>query len=142
MVSKSRIVVRYAETDKMGIVHHSNYPVWYEVGRTDFTKCLGFTYSQLEEKGLVFPLISIESCFIKPAFYEDELTVEVSLKVVTPGKLTFGYKVWRDNTGELINTGQTIHGILDKHMKPVRMKKLHSDIYEKLQLACESLERV
>ena len=64
MISQSKITVRYAETDKMGIVHHSNYPVWFEIARTDFIKALGVPYSVLEEKGLMLPLIGLSCRYI------------------------------------------------------------------------------
>jgi len=72
LTSETRLVVRYAETDQMGIVHHSNYPVWFEAGRTDFIKGIGLPYSKIEEKGILLPLIELKCCYRGAARYEDE----------------------------------------------------------------------
>lgn len=137
MKSTSRLTVRYAETDQMGIVHHSNYPIWYEVARTDYIKLIGLTYTQFEEMGLMTPLVSMESHFIQPAFYEDELRVEASLSQVSQVKLIFSYKVYREKDHTLINTGETVHGIVNKKRQPVRMKREFPELYQKLLNACE-----
>lgn len=69
MKSRSRIIVRYAETDQMGVVHHAVYPVWYEVARTDFIKQVGMTYSQMEQMGIMLPLIELQCRYLLPAHY-------------------------------------------------------------------------
>ena len=75
MISKSTIVVRYAETDQMGIAHHSEYPVWYEVARTNLIKCIGLTYTQMEQMGVMLPLSELTCRYKGAARYEDVLTV-------------------------------------------------------------------
>ena len=87
MISKSQVVVRYAETDQMGIVHHSNYPVWYEIGRTDLIKETGITYSELERMGVMTPLVELSCRYIGVARYEDVLTVETSIAELTPSRI-------------------------------------------------------
>lgn len=64
MISRSKIKVRYAETDQMGIAHHSNYPIWYEVARTDLMKKMGMTYTQIEEQGLIVPLLELQCKYL------------------------------------------------------------------------------
>lgn len=130
MNSKSKVVVRYAETDKMGIVHHSVYPIWYEIARTDFIKLSGISYSKMEEIGIMTPLLELQCKYLKPSFYEDELTIEVSIENLTPVKIVFNYKVYRDDI--LLNTGKTMHAFVDKEMKPINIKKKFAEIYEKL----------
>ena len=95
MITQTRIVVRYAETDRMGIVHHSNYPIWYEVGRTDFCQEMGLPYSQMEAQGIMTPLIEVNSRFIKPAQYEDELDLRTRLLLVDGMRLKFGYEIYK-----------------------------------------------
>lgn len=125
---RSKIIVRYAETDKMGIVHHSVYPIWYEVARTEFTKSSGISYSKMEEVGVMTPLVGLECKYIKPSFYEDELEVEVSIEQLTGVKIIFAYKIFKGE--ELLNTGRTIHALVGKDLKPTNIKKKHPEIYE------------
>ena len=79
MHSRTRLTVRYAETDMMGIAHHSNYPIWYEAGRTDYIKLFDMTYTQIEEEGVLMPLTNLHCTFIKPAKYLIESLVKESL---------------------------------------------------------------
>jgi acyl-CoA thioester hydrolase len=128
--SKTEITVRYAETDKMGIVHHSNYPIWYEAGRTDFIKKLGMSYSSLEERGIMLPLIELKCKFLKSAYYEDELVVKTSIKSLSYTRISFYYEVFRKSSGEMISTGETMHVWTDRKIKPVNIKKHLPEIYE------------
>jgi len=75
-ISETEIIVRYAETDRMGIVHHSNYPIWFEAARTDFIKNLGMSYSKIEERGFMLPLIELTCRYKGAARYEDRLIVK------------------------------------------------------------------
>lgn len=131
MYSESTILVRYAETDRMGIVHHSVYPIWYELARTDFIKEIGITYSEMEEMGIMTPLVELGCKYIHPANYEDELTVRVSVSKLTPARIEFSYEVYHGSL--LINTGFTMHAWVGKDLRPLNMKKKFPDIYEKIQ---------
>lgn len=131
MYSESKVVVRYAETDKMGIVHHSVYPIWYELARTDFIKMIGMTYSDLENLGIMLPLVELNCKYIKPADYEDVLIIRVSVSKLTPARIEFSYEVYKEDI--LINTGITVHAWVGKDLRPTNMKKNFPDIYEKLQ---------
>lgn len=137
MRSHSKVVVRYAETDQMGIVHHSNYPIWYEVARTDLIKKIGMTYSQMEEMGVTVPLIELECRYMEPAYYEDVLQIEVHLGKVSPVKLEFCYQIFKSGKEQPINTGRTLHGLVGKDLKPLYLKKSHPELYEKLLKAKE-----
>ena len=96
MIHKTVIKARYAETDQMGIIHHSVYPVWYETARTEFIKTSGITYSQLEKKGIMLPLSEIGCKYILPVHYEDEVVVETKITKITCAKIVFGYRVLLD----------------------------------------------
>ena len=133
MTSESKIIVRYAETDKMGIVHHSVYPIWYEVGRTDFTKKIGIPYACMEKMGILTPLVELSCKYIEPAYYEDELTVKTKIEKLTPARIVFEYEVLKD--GRNINIGSTTHALVGKDLKPINMKKHFPDVYKKLALA-------
>lgn len=131
MYSESKVVVRYAETDKMGIVHHSVYPIWYELARTDFIKQIDMTYSGMEEMGIMTPLVELICKYIKPADYEDILIIRVSVSKLTPARVEFSYEVYKEDV--LINTGITVHAWVGKDLKPINMKKHFPDLYQKLQ---------
>lgn len=137
MITKTKLTVRYAETDQMAIVHHSNYPVWYEAGRTDFIKAMGMSYSQIEEEGILFPLLELHCKYIQAAKYEDVVTIETTLTKLSMVKAEFSYKVYRESDGVLLNTGSTIHGMVTKELRPVNMKKAKPEIYAMLEQAME-----
>ena len=132
------LTVRYAETDRMGIVHHSNYPVWYEVARTKLIKEMGLSYSKLEEQGLILPLLEMQSRFIKPATYEDVLLVTARITKFSIVKLTVEYEAFMKSTGELINTGSTVHALVEKDMKPCNTKKKYPEFYRMMEENCEA----
>ena len=134
MISKSQVVVRYAETDQMGIVHHSNYPVWYEIGRTDLIKETGITYSELERMGVMTPLVELSCRYIGVARYEDVLTVETSIAELTPSRIRFAYRVFKQGEDKPINTGSTLHaGVNAKTFRPMSMKKHFPELYQKME---------
>lgn len=134
MVCNTEITVRYAETDQMGIAHHSVYPIWYEVGRTDFIKSFGITYTQLEKTGLMMPLVNLTCHYSFPAHYEDNLIIETRLLKISCGKICFGYKVLKKPENTVIGYGTTEHGFVDsKTFKPINAKKFHAELFNKLK---------
>ena len=135
MESISKIVVRYAETDQMGIAHHSNYPIWYEVARTDCIKKIGMSYSQMEKCGVMLPLVKLDCHYLYTACYEDELELTVSIKTLTPVRVEFYYEVFNITKDKLINKGCTLHAFTDTNLKIVNMKKLHNELYTLIMAA-------
>lgn len=136
MHSKTYITVRYAETDRMGIAHHSNYPVWYEVGRTDFIKMFGMTYTEMEAAGVMIPLINLTCHFGLPALYEDRLIVRTWCIHMTAARVEFAYSVKRienDGTETELGYGTTEHGFVDaKTFRPTNAKKRLPELYGKI----------
>ncbi len=130
MINTTEIIARYAETDKMGIIHHSVYAVWFEAARTEFIKGIGIPYSECESRGLMLPLISLECKYNKPAYYEDVIAIESSIQKATPVRLVISYTAKNKNTGDLIATGKTIHVWTDGDRKPIDMRKKAPDIYQ------------
>lgn len=128
--SESQVVVRYAETDRMGIVYHANYLVWMEVGRTDFLAALGFPYSRLEHEGVLFPTSDCSLRIIHPTRYEERLTVRTFLAAVQSRKVVFNYEISRDH--QLLVTGATTHICVDPMM---RVKTLPKPLHEALRQA-------
>ena len=133
MISKSILNVRYAETDKMGIVHHSVYPIWYELARTDLSKQAGFPYSEMEKSGVMTPLVELNCKYYSPAYYDDELIVTATVSKLTPARVVFSYEVYRKGSDKPINTGYTVHALVNKDMKPINTKKLYPEIYNAME---------
>ena len=130
--SRTSITVRYGETDMMGIVHHSVYALYYEQARVDFIRLFGVTYKELEEKGLMLPLICLECRYKKALYFSDEITVEAFVEEIRPAKIKFGYNIY-NSENELVNTGFTEKGFVSSTtFKPINAKKLFPDIYQSL----------
>lgn len=136
-VSETKFVVRYAETDRMGIVHHSNYPVWFEAGRTDFIKKMGMPYSKIEESGFFLPLIGLSCEFKGASRYEDEVIICTSLKSITYTRIVFHYEVYVQGNSKAITMGETEHAWTDSNLKPINIKKHAPEIYSLLQEALQ-----
>lgn len=134
---KSHVVVRYAETDQMGIAHHSNYPIWYEVARTDLIKQMGMTYSEMEQQGLLMPLLELQCKYISAAYYEDSLVVEAVMTKLSGVKLEIEYAVYRESDETLLNVGKTVHALVGRDLKPVNIRKEYPELYQKLISAVE-----
>jgi acyl-CoA thioester hydrolase len=132
-ISETRFIVRYAETDQMGIVHHSNYPIWFEAGRTDYISKAGMPYSKMEEKGVFLPLIGLNCKFKGAARYEDEVIIKTRIKELTFTRVSFYYEVFvNDNAVKPITIGETIHAWTNKLLKPVNIKKYMPEIFDLL----------
>ena len=129
----SKIIVRYAETDQMGIAHHSIYPVWYEVARTDFAKNMGMAYSQMEKMGILTPLVELSSKYIRPAKYEDELEIKVIVGKLTPARIEFIYEVYKKGEESPINIGKTVHAWVGKDLRPINMRQCNPKLYERIE---------
>ncbi len=115
MWTKTNLRVRYAETDKMGIVHHSNYYVWFELGRSDLCRERGFSYLEMEDVENARLVVAESMCrYRSPAFYEDELVVETRIGKIRSRAISFEYTVNRPSTGTLIATGETLHVVTDR----------------------------
>lgn len=132
-ISETKIVVRYVETDKMGIVHHSNYFIWFEAGRTDFIKGSNISYSEMEENGILIPLTESNCKYIIGAKYEDELIIKTWVKQLTPVKVEFNYSVIRENDQKEIAKGSTLHVFVNNDFKIINLKKVNKEIFNKLE---------
>lgn len=130
ITSESKVRVRYSETDKMGYVYHGNYTYYYEVGRTNLMRQLGLTYRELEETGIGLPLSDLQSKFIKPARYDEELTVRTIVKEKPTVRMRFDYEIYNPEN-ELVNTGITTLVFIDlKTNRPCRPPVKFSKIME------------
>lgn len=104
--TECKIRVRYAETDKMGYLHHSRYAQYYEVARTDMIRGIYASYAQLEAEGIMMPLVDLYCKYHAPAHYDDELTVKVFLRELPSVKIYFDYELYNE-AGQKVNSGRT-----------------------------------
>lgn len=132
---------RYAETDQMGIVHHSNYAIWFEAGRMDWLREAGAGNSEIERNGVILPLYEMNCKFIRPALYEDRILVETTAESITRTRAVFSYEVFTerpDPSGkrQLLAIGRTAHAWTSKSLKPVNAARSIPEMLEKLTRAC------
>ena len=114
--SETKIRVRYGETDQMGYVYYGNYPLYYEVARTEMIRKLGWPYKKIEENGIMLPVLSLNVKYIRPAFYDDELTIKTRVRKIPGARIDFEYEVYNENK-ELINKGETTLVFVDMKTK-------------------------
>ncbi|MBL4934596.1 acyl-CoA thioesterase [Clostridium sp. YIM B02515] len=132
--STTELKVRYAETDQMGIVHHSNYYVYFEAAREDFILGAGISYKEIEDRGIMMPLVETQCRYIEGAKYADELIIETSLQELSPVKVVLEYKVIRVEDGRLISKGKTIQTFVDsRSFKIVNLKRYNTDLWERFE---------
>ncbi len=132
MIIETRFPVRYAETDQMGVVHHSVYPIWFECGRTDFIKHYGIAYDELERLGLMLPLIRLGCEYKAPIRYGENVIVKTRLLEGTKVRLIIGYEVFCEESNALCVKGFTEHAWTGTHLKPVNLAKYKPEIFERL----------
>lgn len=117
----STLRVRYAETDKMGVAYYANYFVWFEVGRADLLRSLGWTYREMEHAGVSLPVIEAHCEYRRSALYDDELEVRTEGRMLSPVRMEFTYQVWRHADAVLAASGRTVHAALDPAGRPCRL---------------------
>ncbi|MCF2443069.1 acyl-CoA thioesterase [Dyadobacter sp. CY345] len=100
------IRVRYADTDQMGYVYYGNYARYYEIGRVEALRSIGFSYKEMEDAGVMMPVYENRSKYIRPARYDDELTIKVILKKIPGTRVVFEYEI-RNQDDVLLNVGET-----------------------------------
>lgn len=117
-INETRVRVRYAETDQMGVVYHANYLVWFEIGRVEFIRQLGLDYKSMEEEeGCGIAVVDARLRYKLPARYDDELVVQTQLVAARGPVIRFGYKIVRAADGVLLCEGETVHVVVGSDMK-------------------------
>nr|WP_068622453.1 MULTISPECIES: thioesterase family protein [Paenibacillus] len=140
--------VRYQETDQMAVVYHSNYLNWFEIGRTEMIRALGFDYKGMEEEGVLLPVVDANLKFKQPARYDDQIAVFTRMTAFSPLRLGYAYevrrlqpgeeqskKIWENDEplpGELLVTGSTSHVWVDLSWRPARLDKKLPNLYNAL----------
>jgi len=136
--------VRYQETDQMSVVFHGNYVTWFEIGRTEWIRSNGLSYKQIEERGLLLPVVDLQCKFIMPAKYDDQIIICTQVVEYSPLRMHFesqirrvedaaAYEQWSSEEplpGELLVEGGTRHVWVNDSFQPVRMNKIWPDLYD------------
>jgi acyl-CoA thioester hydrolase len=113
--------VRYAETDKMGVVYYANYFVWFEVARCDLLRSLGWSYREMEAEGVSLPVIEASCGYRGPTYYDDEIEVRTRVVLKSPVRLEFEYEVVRRDEGMVAAVGRTVHAAINANGRPCRL---------------------
>lgn len=117
-VNETRLRVRYAETDQMGVVYHSNHLIWFEVGRVELMRQMGFSYRDMErDDGLYIAVAEAKCRYRAPVYYDEEVMVRTWLKTVRSSVIIFSYELTRVSNGDLLAEGETVHIVTDSSMK-------------------------
>ncbi len=106
LIHSTKIRVRYGETDQMGYMYYGNYAQFYEVGRVELLRSLGMTYESMEASGIMMPVLDLKCKYIKPALYDQEITVKVIIEKMPGIRIHFNYELYNEQE-ELINVGET-----------------------------------
>lgn len=123
---ETEIRVRYAETDKMGIVHHSNYLIWFEAGRSDLCRDRGFSYKEMEENDNALMVVAETYCRYKsPAYYEDILNIRTRVAEIRSRSIRFIYEIVRPADGMLLAEGETLHLVTDQSKKVRQIPEIY-----------------
>ena len=128
--NETRIRVRYAETDQMGVVYHANHFIWFEVGRVELLRQFGFNYKNMEREDDCFIAVVDAHCRYRASVhYDDEVIVRTYLKHVREKVIRFGYELRRAETGELLAEGETTHIVADSSMRPRALPEKYMKVF-------------
>jgi acyl-CoA thioester hydrolase len=122
--------VRYAETDQMGVVYHSNHLIWFEVGRVELMRQMGFSYRDMEREDGLFIAVAEAKCrYRAPVYYDEEVVVRTWLKTVRESVIIFSYELSRLNGGTLLAEGETTHIVTDSNMKVAALPAKYLSVF-------------
>ena len=130
-ISETRIRVRYAETDQMGVVYHANHFIWFEVGRVELLRQLGFSYRDMEKNDGCLIAVADARCRYKaPALYDDEIIVRTHIKNIRNSLIHFGYELLRANDGTLLAEGETTHIVTDPQLNVIAIPEKYMSVFK------------
>lgn len=129
-VNETTLRVRYAETDQMGVVYHSNHLIWFEVGRVELLRQMGFSYRDMErEDGRFIAVVEAKCRYKAPVYYDEEVLVRTKLKAVRDSVIIFQYELNRVKTGDLLAQGETTHIVTDSKMKVAVLPQKYLSVF-------------
>src|SRR5215467_7749739 len=128
--NETRLRVRYAETDQMGVVYHSNHLIWFEVGRVELLRQLGFSYRDMERHDGRFIAVAEAKCrYRAPVYYDEEIVIRTRLKHVRESVVVFGYELVRADNEKLLAEGETTHVVTDSKMQVARLPEKYLNVF-------------
>ncbi|HHU76818.1 MAG TPA: acyl-CoA thioesterase [Firmicutes bacterium] len=125
--------VRYKDTDQMGVVYYANYFIWFEIGRSELMRSLGLTYKQLEQNGILLPVIEAYCKYKNPARYDDQLRIVTTLMFLREVKMGFRYEIFHKEKDLLLVHGETTHAFVSKAGKPAVLRKQNPFLWKILR---------
>jgi acyl-CoA thioester hydrolase len=130
MINETKIRVRYAETDQMGVVYHSNFFIWFEVGRVELLRQLGFTYKEMEQQDQCYIAVVDARCrYRAPARYDEEILIRTHLKNTRKSLIHFAYEAVRASDGTLLAEGETTHIVTDASMNKRALPEKYQEAF-------------
>lgn len=131
LVRDFKFRVWYKDTDQMGVVYHSNYISYYEAARTELLRSCGASYAEMERSGVMMPILEVRSRYLRPAHYDELLTVRVTLRELPAARITFEYEIYNES-GVLLNTGSTVLGFIRSDTRrPCRAPRAFVELLER-----------
>ena len=127
----TRVRVRYADTDQMGVAYYANYLVWFEVARTEWLRETGWSYREMETEGISLPVIEAHCEYRQAAKYDDEIEISTRATLLTPVRVRFDYEVRRPGVDAPAAVGHTIHAALDVNGRPRRLPARVSELLDR-----------
>ena len=131
-IGEARVRVRYAETDQMGVVYHANYIVWFEVGRVEFLRQLGFEYRLMEQEDDCHIAVAEVRCRFKaPARYDDQILVRTKVKFIRGSIIQFDYEIFHEPTQTLLAEGDSTHVVVNSRFEKTTLPQKYADAFER-----------
>lgn len=131
---ESHLRVRYAETDQMGVVYHTNYLIWMEIGRTDYCRRCGFQYATMEREEGAFLAVAQAQCrFLASARYDDEIVIQTRLGELRSRQIKFSYSIHRQIDNLLLAEGETVHIVINREGRPMRFPPKYAAMLSQAQ---------
>ncbi len=136
ITAPTKVRVRYAETDQMGIVYHANYLIWMEVARVDYCRSIGFVYKDMESlDGVLLAVVEANCRYLSPSRFDDEITIRISLLEANTRMVRFGYDMEISGEGRKIARGETKHLFLGRDLRPVRLPEKYRRMFRIVESA-------
>ena len=128
---------RYEETDQMSVVYHGNYYRYFEVGRCEYLRALGYSYRGLEEAGIILPVVESSCRYRVPILYDQEIIIRTTIESFQGVKIAFLYQLLDKASGQLLAEGQTLHAFVGRDMRPLRISRLDKAFIKAVEDAME-----
>lgn len=133
-INETKLKVRYVETDNMGIVHHSNYYIWFEVARDEFIEKIGISYKKIEDMNIMMPLVETNCKYIEAAKYGDEVFIKTFIKELSGAKVIINYEVYNTSDNKLLARGSTTQVFVNrKDFRIINLKRKYPELWGKFQ---------